>query len=360
MSLDEDFRDALREMARSFSAQSLNPVAARAWREDGADTAAVEAELAALGWLGVEVPEEHGGVGGGFGDLAILLHELGRQAAPVPFFATAVLGVGGLLEGSAEQRATWLPAIAAGEAVVTAALTGERGLPAALDVTATPGDGAWRLDGVAAFVPDLLRADAVLVAAGGDLFLVRTGAAGVARTAQPTVDQTRRLGRLALDGVTVEDAQRIGDGAADRLVERAALALAADGVGGAERVLELTVEHLQTRSQFGRPIGSFQALKHRCADMFLRLEASRAAVGEAVAAVDRGAPGPFGAIAKSYAGDAYVATAADGVQLHGGIGFTWEHDLHVYLKRARLNQTLYGDSAAQRARLAEAALAVAA
>lgn len=372
VAVDTEFRASLRETARGFLGRSAAPAAVRGWIEADEEPAELAAEVAELGWFGVEVPEEHGGLGAGFGELAILLEEMGRNLLPAGFAASAVLGVGGLRHGSAEQREEWLPALAAGERTVTAALTGPDGVPGELGVRAEPVAGGWSLSGGCGFVPALVGLgpeDGILVAAregeagAPELFLVRAGAAGVNREPQPTYDRSRRLGRLELDRVAVGAADRLGepgDGAAilAELGDRAALALAADGVGGAERALELTVEHLSTRHQFGRPIGSFQALKHRCADMLLALEGSRGACAHA-ADLDLtagAAAGPV-SVAKSFAGDAYVHVAAEAVQLHGGIGYTWEHDLHMHLKRARLNQALAGDSAWHRERLAAAALA---
>lgn len=368
--VDQEFRASLRETARGFLARSVPPGVLRAAVEQGEAPAAEE--IVSLGWFGVEVPEKLGGLGAGFGELAILLEETGRCLLPFDLFATAVLGVGGLRHGSAEQRGEWLPALAAGERAATAALTGPDGVPGQLGVEATPAPGGWSLSGSCGFVSALAGLgpqDAILVAARAgatgtaEVFLVRAGAAGVSREPQPTYDRSRRLGRLGLDRVAVGESDRIGEpGSGPAIVaelgDRAALALAADCVGGAGRALELTVEHLSTRHQFGRPIGSFQALKHRCADMLLALEGSRGACAHAAdLELAAGAGGDAVSVAKSYAGDAYVHVAAEAVQLHGGIGYTWEHDLHMHLKRARLNQALAGDSAWHRERLAAAALA---
>jgi alkylation response protein AidB-like acyl-CoA dehydrogenase len=220
------------------------------------------------------------------------------------------------------------------------------------------------LDGVAGFVPDAEHASGLVVSAIVDgvpeVYLLPCE--GLARATTPAFDRTRRLGTVRLDAAVADDADRIASGAdATTLVaalhDRAAVALAADAVGGAERVLELTVEHLEDRRQFGRPLGLFQALKHRAADMLFLVEGSRSAVDHAADRLGTPDAPVVASIAKSYAGDAYVRVAQEGVQLHGGIGYTWEHDLHRYLKRARLGQVLHGDSAWHRERLADAALA---
>jgi alkylation response protein AidB-like acyl-CoA dehydrogenase len=362
----EQFQSSLRETARDLLEREGGTKAARAALEgDAGPTERLHDQIAELGWAGVEVPEEHGGVGAGFGSLCVILHELGRVAAPGPYASTAVLAIPAVVGASADQQARWLPPLAAGELKATAVLTGPGGIPDELGIAARADGDGWRLEGEVGFVPDAETADELLVAAelvdgaGVGLFLVAAGAEGLAITGQPSVDRTRRLGQVALTGVDVRADRCLAvPGAAEPLLAklraRAALAAAADAVGGAERALELTVEYLGQRRQFERPIGSFQALKHRCADMFLALEASRTAVAHAARALERSAPATAAvSIAKSYAGDAFVRIAGEGVQLHGGIGFTWEHDMHVYLKRARLDQASWGSSLWHRDQLAE-------
>jgi alkylation response protein AidB-like acyl-CoA dehydrogenase len=364
--VDHELRGDLRETARSLLSRQGSPAQMREIVERGDRPAALDATIAELGWGAVEIPEAFGGLGAGFGELLVLLHELGRVVAPASFVSTAVLGVPALRTAGAAPRERWLPRIAEGDAIVTAALTGASGDPGAIDLVAVPDGDGWRLDGVGGFVPELEAADAVVVAAretdgdGVTLFLVEATADGLDRANVPMVDATRRFGQLTATAVRLGSEQLIGAPGAGRdvreqLLRRAAVATAADSVGGAEWVLEATVEYLKTRVQFGRPIGSFQALKHRCADMLFALEASRGAVDHAAARIDDPDQTPA-SIAKSYAGDAYVKIAQEGVQMHGGIGYTWEHDLHLYLKRARLNQLLFGDSPFHRAVLAQAAL----
>jgi alkylation response protein AidB-like acyl-CoA dehydrogenase len=222
------------------------------------------------------------------------------------------------------------------------------------------GDG-WVLDGIKSFVLDGHVADLVLVVArtgtGLSLFSVEGGATGLTRAWLPTLDQTRRLTRLEFAGVR---ARLIGaEGAAgDMLVttlDQAAVALAAEQLGGAQRVLEMSVDHAKVRHQFGRPIGSFQAIKHRCADMLIGVESSRSAVLYAAATADSD-PSRLPAVAslaKAYCSDAYFTAAAENIQIHGGIGFTWEHDAHLYFKRATSSRLFLGDSAYHRERFAQ-------
>jgi alkylation response protein AidB-like acyl-CoA dehydrogenase len=357
-----EFRAELRGTARGFLARRCPPAVVRAIGEGADDGAALRAAVAELGWYGAEVPEAHGGLGGAPADLVVLLEECGRALAPLPLLGTAVLGIGALLEAPPALQEEWLGRAAAGEAVVTAALGGPDGVPGVLDVSARAAAGGGAvLDGEAGFVCDLPEADAVVVAAAEDggtgLFCVPAGAGGVTIERQRAHDRTRSLGRLRLAGVEVDAERRIGEpgGAralAERLADRGALAVAADCVGGAERVLEITLEPLRTREQFGRPIGSFQALKHRCADMFLALTGARTAVEHAALAIERDDERPAAvSIAKSWASEAYVHIASEGVQMHGGIGFTWEHDMHLHVKRAKLAEVLFGDPAWHRDRL---------
>ena len=350
----------LRATLREESARFLTTVADPSW-----------ARVAALGWPGIEIPEEHGGLGLSFAETCLLLEEQGRVLHRGPYFATAVLGVGALLGATEEQRAAWLPRIASGEAIVTAAVDGGAGAALTLDARGsgpdsrgsapgargsaadtpgsaadTPGPAPARLTGAIAFVPDLDVADAVVVAAGDALFLV--SASDLEPVAQPTHDRTRSLFSAHLRGVAADPMP----GSAQTLRDRAAIALAADCVGGAAAALDMTVAYLQDRRQFGKPIGAFQALQHRAADMLLALENARSAAAHA--ATD---PTPAAAsIAKSVAGEAFVHVAAETVSLHGGIGFTWEHDAHRFLKRAKLNQAWMGDTGAHRERLARLAL----
>jgi alkylation response protein AidB-like acyl-CoA dehydrogenase len=348
---DQDFRDQLRATARQVLEREapLDPLAGppqdagRAWRI-GAD----------LGWPGVEIPEEYGGLGGSFRELGVLLHEIGRAAAGGPLFSSAVLAAGGVALGTAELRRRLLPRLADGSVIGTAALLGASGVPGRIEVAATPTDGGWSLTGTASFVSDLLLADIVVVAAISPqgtilLFLLDPDTDGVTAAATPAYDPTRAFGalsllnvRLAADALLVEP--DLGAAAYFYLLRRAAITISADCVGGAERILEITLAYMRERHQFGRPIGAFQALKHRAADVAMAIETARGAVEYATGTTKLSALMAAAAIAKAQAADAYALAAAEAVSLHGGIGYTLEHPAHVYLKRAKFNQLWFGSS----------------
>ncbi len=362
-------QDELREIVRDVLDEESSSETVRALLDDpvGHDPA-LWSKLAALGWCGIAVPEQYGGAGCSFVELGVVLSELGRHATPTPLLSTVTLGIGAiLLAGSPDQRAAWLPRLAAGEAKATVAFS-DAGGPGASSpgITVVPLRGAYRLRGRAAFVLDAHTAELLIVAARHDsgarsLFLVDPAHAEIRVT--PTVDQTRRLCDVVLDDVEVPVDAALGTvGEAGPvitgLVNRLAAGLACDSAGGADRLTELTAEYARTRTQFGRPIGTFQAVKHRCAVMAVDTEVAKMTAAHAVA---RFASDPSGdaeavSIAALQCNDGYARVAAAALQMHGGIGFTWEHDTHLFLKRARLNQVLAGDAAWHRRRLAAALL----
>jgi alkylation response protein AidB-like acyl-CoA dehydrogenase len=307
------------------------------------------------------VPAEYGGAGLGFVELALLLEETGRALLPEPLFSTAVLGAGALLlAGSEAQRRRWLPEIAAGRCRTALALLEEDGRWGAEGIALPAG----RLTGTKRFVLDADRADLLIVAArsggrgedGVTLALVEARTPGV--TLRPTafVDLTRRVAQLRFEGVRVDESELLGpEGAAwpvlSRLLDLARAGLAAESLGVAERVLELCVAHARSREQFGRPIGAFQAVQHRCADMLVRVELARSAVWRAAWSLAAESPAEAhvaASMAKACAGEACREVAAAGIQVHGGLGFTWEQDLHLHYKRAKANELLFGDGPACR------------
>jgi alkylation response protein AidB-like acyl-CoA dehydrogenase len=319
--------------------------------------------LVEVGWAGIEVAEDAGGAGADFGDLAVVLVELGRTLAPGSLFSSAVLAAGALdLAGSAEQKQRWLPGLADGGLRGTAALADASGGIAGGGFRARRDGDGWVLDGTAGYVPDAAGADLLVLRATGDdgnlLVAVAGGAAGLDVRPAPMLDLTRSFDDLVATGLRVPADGVLAAGSAatrtvDVLLQRAAVATACDSLGIADEVLARTVEYLKQRVQFGRPIGSFQALKHRSTDLLIQVETARLVVADAAEKV-AGEGGPVAASrAKSYAGDAAAAVAAAGVQMHGGIGVTWEHDAHLFLKRAVLNQSLVGDSRWHRRRLAD-------
>jgi alkylation response protein AidB-like acyl-CoA dehydrogenase len=325
--------------------------------------------VAELGLAGLLVSEEHGGAGAEFADMAVVLHELGRRAVPLPLLSGAVLAATALTAGENQALAAeLLPGIAAGDRQIAVAVGGPEGqLPlAAWDLRWTPAGDGVRLDGVAGYVLDAPGSDVLIVGATGDegpvLVAVDSSLARIEEV--PLTDQTRRVGRVELSGVTVgRDRLLTAAGAAGPLIERVqlagALAVTAGALGLAERTTEETAAYARTRHQFGRAIGSFQAVKHTCADMAVAVECSRVALEQALAVWD----GPVEetrkavSIAKAYVGDAAARVCGDAVQMHGGIGFTWEHDAHVWLKRAELDQALFGSPSWHRRRVTDLVLA---
>ena len=335
---------------------------------DGIDPQVWQQAGAQLGLQGIAIPEEYGGAGFSFAEQAIVLEELGAALYGGPYLASAVLAATALLSGSDEgARRELLPGIASGQTVATLAVTEDDGSwdPAAVRLTAAPAapdGGGWILDGHKSFVLDGHIADLILVVAatgsGLSLFAVQSGAAGLDRRVLPTLDQTRKLARLEFRSVSA--ARLIGaPGEAGAVLARtldvAAIALAAEQLGGAQRALDMAVGYAKTRHQFGRPIGSFQAIKHRCADLLLEVSSLRSAVRYAAAAVaeDSAEIPVVAALTKAYASDVYFHVAAENIQIHGGIGFTWEHDAHLYFKRAKSSELLLGDASYHRERLAQ-------
>ena len=364
--LSED-QEALARAARDFLARECPPALVRetAKTPDGVPRA-LYAKMAELGWMGLVVPEAGGGLGLGILELALVCEELGRAAAPGPFLATQIVIAALLRAGSAAQRRRWLPALIAGERLATLAYleASDRHDADGITLRARRTRAGWRLDGRKLFVAGVPGVDLLLVPAragrsGLSLFLVDAATPGVRLRPEETIDLTRRVGEVELRDVALErDALvgREGQGAAllARLIDLGALLVAADSLGGAARTLDMAVEYAKVRQQFGRPIGSFQAIKHIAAEMVAEVEPARALVWYAAYAFDhrpREAP-RAAAIAKARLGEVYGRTANRSVQIHGGIGFTWEHDLHLWFKRACWNEIAFGDASWQRERLA--------
>jgi alkylation response protein AidB-like acyl-CoA dehydrogenase len=359
-------QDELRASVRRFLADRapLPRVRELMGTGTGLDTAVWEQAGTQLGLQGIAIPEEYGGSGFSFAEQAIVLEELGAALYTGPYLSSAVLAATALLASPDEgAREGLLPGIAAGQTIAALAFTEDGGSwdPASIRLAAAPEGGSWVLDGHKAFVLDGAAASLFLtVAVTGDglsLFAVDAGAAGLAVTAVPTLDETRGLARLEFTSVAARLIGAPGDAAAilDRVLDVAAIALAAEQLGGAQRVLDMTVSYAKVREQFGRPIGSFQAIKHRCADLLAEVESLRSAVVYAAAAVaDGSAEVPvLASLIKAYASEVYFHAAAESIQIHGGIGFTWEHDAHLYFKRAKASELFLGDGAYHRERLAQ-------
>jgi alkylation response protein AidB-like acyl-CoA dehydrogenase len=317
-----------------------------------------------LGLQGIAIGTEYGGSGFSFAEQAIVLAELGGALFTGPYLASAVLAATALLASSDEHaRADLLPSIAVGESVTTLAFTEDDGSwePAAVRLAASERDGGWVLDGHKSFVLDGHLADRLLVIArtgdGLSMFAVPGDAGGLARKPLPTLDQTRKLARCEFSAVSGRLIGAPGEASAvlARTLDIGAIALAAEQLGGAQRALDMAVAYAKTRHQFGRPIGSFQAIKHRCADLLLEVESLRSAVDYAAAAVAEDSPEVpvLASMLKAYASDVYFHVAAENIQIHGGIGFTWEHDAHLYFKRAKSSDLFLGTASYHRARLAD-------
>jgi alkylation response protein AidB-like acyl-CoA dehydrogenase len=317
-----------------------------------------------LGLQGIAIPEEYGGAGFGYVELTVIFEEMGGALLCAPYFATVALAANALLSsGDESAKKDFLPGIASGETIATLALTEDTGRWDLDGVTlaATGTGGEWTLDGHKMFVIDGENADLILVAGrtgnGVSLFAVESGTPGLTRTPLATMDQTRKQARIEFAGTR---ARLVGeDGGAgpalSRTLDLAAVALAAEQVGGAQRCLDMAVDYAKTRIQFGRPIGSFQAIKHKCADMLLEVESAKSAAYYAgwAAADDSEELPVVASLAKSYCSEAYFHAAAENIQIHGGIGFTWEHDAHLYFKRAKSSELLLGDPSYHRELLAQ-------
>ncbi|WP_433414791.1 acyl-CoA dehydrogenase family protein [Microtetraspora malaysiensis] len=326
MTSSDELRE-LRAAVRSFLDAHPGAADQNTWRRFAGE----------LGVAGLAVPEEYGGAGCGLAEAAVVCEEIGRALSPLPYLSTAVLAVAAIIEsGDDEAKERLLPGIADGTVTATVVFPGE----AELSV-----EGGL-LSGVAPYALD----GAVVLAYVGDALVE---AAPSARRPLVTMDQTRPLAELTFDGVP---ARRIGDAAAhDRVRDMGVAALAAEQVGGAARCLESAVEYAKQRHQFGRPIGSFQAIKHKLADVLLQVESARSAAYQACAA-PAGELAVYAAIAGSYCTEAYLSAAGESIQIHGGIGVTWEHDAHRYFKRATSDAQLFGPPQAHRARLARSIL----
>jgi len=366
-------QELLRSTARKFFENECPSRAVRELMETPEGmSAALWERLAEQGWLGLIYPEAQGGLGLGFVDLTVLMEEMGRAVLPGPFLSTVLLGGLAILEaGRDAQQKAWLPRVASGGARVTLAWMDPSAVPPpeGIALSAPARGGQFRLSGTALFVPDAHTADAMVVAArtgpgtGAEevtLFLVPCPSPGLSVTLLPTMDQTRKLCEVVFDDVSLGPEAVLGEVGQgwpplERVLQRATVALCAEMCGGAQKVLDMTVEYAKIRQAFGRPIGAYQGVKHRAADMLVDVENSKSITYYAAWAMDEGAAeGPLAvSMAKAYVSDAYRRVAAGGIQLHGGIGFTWEHDLHLYFKRAKGSEFTFGDATYHRERVAQ-------
>jgi alkylation response protein AidB-like acyl-CoA dehydrogenase len=359
-------QDELRKTVRAFLEAKSSEEAVREQMETEAGyDAAVWSQMAEqMGLQGLHIPEEFGGSGYSYIELGIVLEEMGRSLLCAPFFSSVVLAANTLLEsGDEAAKAAHLPGIASGETIATLAFTEPSGKwdESGITIEATPAGDGWTISGTKMFVIDGHTANLIIVAArtakGVSLFTVSGDAAGLTRTPLSTMDQTRKQAKLEFANTPATLLGTEGEGwtVLNTVLDLAAVGLAAEQVGGAQKVLEQAVEYAKVRVQFGRPIGSFQAIKHKCADMLLEVESAKSAAyyGLWCAAEKNDELPSVASLAKAYCSEAYFHATAENIQIHGGIGFTWEHPAHLYFKRAKSSELLFGDPTYHRELLAQ-------
>lgn len=359
-------QEELRKTVRQFLEAKSPETAVREQMdtEAGFDPAVWQQMGEQLGLQGLVIPEEYGGSGYGYIELVVILEEMGRALLCAPFFSSVVLAANTLIHsGDEAAKAEYLPGIASGETIATLALTEENGRwdEAGVTIEATANGDSWTISGTKLYVLDGHTANLLLVAArtpgGVSLFAVPADAAGVERTPLATMDQTRKQAKITFTDTPARLIGTEGGGwpVLERVLDLAAVALAAEQVGGAQFCLEMAVQYAKDRVQFGRPIGSFQAIKHKCADMLLEVESAKSAAyyaGWCASELNDELPS-VASLAKAYCSEAYFHAAAENIQIHGGIGFTWEHPAHLYFKRAKSSELLFGDPTYHRELLAQ-------
>jgi alkylation response protein AidB-like acyl-CoA dehydrogenase len=362
----EDLRDSIRAVLVKESPVSL----ARSVVETGAPAAALWATMVELGWPALTIAEEHGGIGLGPIEAGILAEELGRVMAPGPLLSTVTQYVPVVREtGTAEQQATFLGAVARGDVRGALCLSEASGSsdPADVAATATPDGDGYVLHGTKRFAIEAAAADelAVVVRVDGTrgddgVTVVVVPGADATRTPIHTLDASRAVADVTLDGVRV-GAERVLGRAGDaaplvrRALDEATVAMALETVGVCQTIFDVTLDYAKNRRQFGVPIGSFQAIKHKFADMLIALERARSTgyFAALTIAEDDERRTLATAVCKAAAGDCQRLLAKEGIQIHGGIGYTWEHDMHLYVKRAKSNDAFFGATSEQRSRIAD-------
>ncbi len=387
-----DEQEMIRESADSFLQDVSTSEAVRAAMatDQGFDSELWGRLCQEMYWQALHIPEEYGGLGLGYVELAILFEEMGRRLFCSPFFSTVAMGVNALLvAGNEEQKQQWLPQIAEGSLTATLGLASSqqnrdnrRWDASSIQATARKEGDGYVLSGSWHYVPDGHTAGLLILAAreegskgeaGIRLFAVSADSEGVQSHWTPTMDQTRKQAKVEIDNLFVSaDCCLGGEGTSDwpaleQVLQLASVAIAAEQAGGARQVMELTIDYTRERVQFGRTIASFQAIKHRAADMMLQVECAKSAVyyaacvadevlksfssSEQVSEVKDELP-EAAALAKAYCSDAFFHCAAESIQLYGGVGFTWEYDPHLYFKRAKSTETFLGDGGLHRERIA--------
>ena len=353
----EEFRGTLR---RALEARSPTKEVRRLMATDeGFDREGWKRLNQELGLTGLHIPEAYGGQGFGFGELGIVLEEMGRNLLCAPFLSTTLASIAILNAGTEEQRKALLPGLADGTKTATLAFQEENGGMDAADIVmiASGSRGKYKLDGTKSFVLDGHTADLIVVVArrkgtkganGLSFFTVAGDASGLTRRGLKTMDETRKLAHLTFTGVEAKLLGTAGEGGAafTKTMQQAIVCLANEMVGGADRLREDALEYVKMRMQFGRSIASFQTTKNKAADMLADVELAKSAAYYAAAALDEGDDDmpALASLAKAQASEAYLQTAIHAVQMHGGIGFTWDNDTHLWFKRAKSSEILFGDA----------------
>lgn len=378
----------IRDTAQAFLVEVSSSIAIRTAMvtEQGYEDKVWQRVCDEMYWQAIHVPEEYGGLGLGYVELVILLEQMGRNLLCSPFFSTVCLAANALMiAGTETQKQQYLSEICAGSLTATLAYTGSNGQWGAdaiqgtallketvtLQETVTLKNSNYLLNGTYRYVPDGHTADLLIIAArsegsvgeeGISLFAIPANTPGVTRTWLPTMDQTRKQAEIVLDNVTLSIDHLMGEqGQAwpqlKKVIHLATIATAAEQTGGAQQVLDLTVAYTKERVQFGRPVAGFQAVKHQAADMMLRTEVARSAIYYAACVAaesnDEAELAEAASVAKAYCSDGYFKNASDAIQLHGGVGFTWEYDVHLYFKRAKSSELFLGNGAYHREQVAK-------
>jgi alkylation response protein AidB-like acyl-CoA dehydrogenase len=364
-------QEMLRDSARSLLEKECPTTVVRKLMDDETGYAPeFWKKMAELGWLGLIVPENYGGAGLNYIDLVVVLEEMGKVVLPSPFVWTVLFGEAVARAGSEPMKQKLLPKVAGGELIGTLAYLEPSGNwdPAAISMPAKKSGKDFVLDGIKLYVNDGHVADYFLVAArtggqgldGVTLFAIDSKRPGVTVNKLKTMDQTRKLAEVVFKDVKAgaddvvgevdQGVKPLGD-----VIDRGKVALSAEMVGGAQKVLDMAVDYAKVREQFGRPIGSFQAIQHKCANMLIDVENARSVAYYAAWAVSNEVPDASlaAATAKAAASDSYRRVAGEGIQVHGGIGFTWEHDMHLYFKRAKSTEFTFGDATFNRELVAQ-------
>ena len=321
-------------------------------------------QMADLGWFGMAIPEAYGGIGYGFVEVTVLMEEMGKKLLPSPYFSSVVLGANAILNaGTEDQKKELLPGIADGSTRAALAFVEPSGKWEldSIEATASGSGDSWTISGDKSYVIDGATANLLIVAVktpkGISLFTVDPDADGVERTPLQTLDMTRKQAKITFNNTPAKllGSEGAGAEALTKTLDQAAAALSAEMVGGSQACLDASTTYAKERYQFGRPIGSFQAIKHKCANMLMEVEMARSAAYYAgwAAAEDPDELPLAASLAKAYCSDAYFHAAAENIQIHGGIGFTWEHDAHLYFRRAKSSEIYLGDATYHRELVAQ-------